>query len=297
MLDSARTLLAGLVDYAGLFPPAALDMERATASYAAYRDGPESWMLGRFVVPAARLDEMERAAAARLPREGEPWRLSAIAADLARDVDRIADFNARHARGEAGLAVVDAIELRLASPEKAAWAASVIGGALVPYYEIPLGGDLPAFVEAIRAAGGRAKVRTGGVTDDAFPAPARLARFMDACVRAGVPFKATAGLHHPVRGSYRLTYEPGSACATMFGFLNVWTAAALLAAGASAADATRALEEAEPDELRLDADGLAWRGRRLTTAQLARVRERVAIAFGSCSFEEPVSELRGMGWI
>ena len=296
MLDSVRTLLAGLVDYAGLFPPAGLGMEEAVANYAAYRMSPDAWALGRFVVPAPRLGELERAARDVMPHERTTaadagWRLSALGAELARDVDRIAEFNRVHSDPANGLAVVDTIEVKIASPEKIAWAAAVIGGSLTTYYEIPIGGDPTLYLDAIRAAGGRAKVRTGGVTADAFPAPARLARFMDSCVRAAIPFKATAGLHHPVRGDFRLTYEPGSARAPMFGFLNVWVAASLLSAGGSAADAARALEETVPQEFHFDADALTWRGHRLTTTHLAAVRERVAVSFGSCSFTEPVEEL------
>ena len=78
----------------------------------------------------------------------------------------------------------------------------------------------------LSAAGARAKVRTGGVTEGAFPASHALARFIQSCADAGVPFKATAGLHHPLRGEYRLTYEPGSPHGMMFGFLNVFLAAA-----------------------------------------------------------------------
>ena len=57
-----RILLRGLIDYAGLFPPASLDMADAVRNYAAYREGEHAWALGRFVVPAARLEEFERVA-------------------------------------------------------------------------------------------------------------------------------------------------------------------------------------------------------------------------------------------
>lgn len=295
MLTSVRTLMAGLIDYAGLFPPAGLGMAEAVSNYAAYRASPRAWALGRFVVPAARLDEMAREAAPHLPREGGAtdgvWRLSALCAEPAQDVHRVADFNERNA----GRAVVDTVELRAAAPDRIAWAASLLTPGLTAYYEIPLGGDPRALVAAIGTAGGRAKARTGGVTEDAFPPAARLARFMQACIERGVPFKATAGLHHAVRGPYRLTYEPGSACTPMFGFLNVWIAAALLRAGGSPADAVRALEETAPDELRFDDGGVAWRGTRIDVARLADVRERVAIAFGSCSFTEPMDEMAALG--
>src|SRR5690606_19531676 len=60
---AARVLLSGIVDYAGLFPPAALTMWSAVQNYAAYRSGVDAWALGRFVAPAVRLHELATAIA------------------------------------------------------------------------------------------------------------------------------------------------------------------------------------------------------------------------------------------
>ena len=77
---SLTTLLAGLVDYAGLFPPAALDMSDAVREYAGYRRGTHAWMLGRFVLPVGRLGEFEAAAATVLPTEpSQAWPLAVLA--------------------------------------------------------------------------------------------------------------------------------------------------------------------------------------------------------------------------
>src|SRR5215217_6839165 len=125
-MESLRTLLCNIVDYAGLFPPAGLAMGPAVDSYAAYRAGEQCWMLGRFVVPVARLDEFEGAARAHLRAAATAWHLSALGnagpgADAAADLDRVEEFNARHAMASAGgAAVIDAIELRAATPERVA---------------------------------------------------------------------------------------------------------------------------------------------------------------------------------
>src|SRR5262245_38924762 len=58
MNPALRALLGGIIDYAGLFPPAQLPLEEAIRNYARYRTEPESWMLGRFVIPATRLKEL-----------------------------------------------------------------------------------------------------------------------------------------------------------------------------------------------------------------------------------------------
>jgi hypothetical protein len=128
------------------------------------------------------------------------------------------------------------------------------------------------------------------VTADAFPDAEIILDFMTACIDAGVPFKATAGLHHPLRGEYRLTYEPGSAKAMMYGYLNVFLAAALLRVGAPRDIARAALLETDPTTLDFGDDAITWRDRKLTARQLHSARE-FAISFGSCSFREPIDEL------
>jgi hypothetical protein len=107
-------------------------------------------------------------------------------------------------------------------------AAERLPAGITAYFEIPIAGDPAGLVSAIAEVGGRAKVRTGGETADLFPGPRDLGRFMQACAEEQVPFKATAGLHHPVRSLHKLTSEPGSDSIVMHGFLNVFIAAALL---------------------------------------------------------------------
>lgn len=294
MTPSARALLASLVDYAGLFPPAALAMDEAVAEYARQRRSPEAFLLGRFVVPAARLSELARAADAHLPEPGagEPWRLSALlGADTGGDAALVDAFN----RASAGRAVVDAVELKAAFPEDADAALQALPPGLEAYVEVPLDGEIDALLRAIAARGARAKARTGGVVAEAIPDPAALARFLVGCARAGVPFKATAGLHHPVRAEQALTYEDGAPRAVMHGFLNVFAAAALARGGASLADVLAVLREETLAALELGPEGLLWRGRAVPTAALAESRRAFATSFGSCSFAEPVAGLRALG--
>jgi len=293
-MQSVRALLHGIVDYAGLFPPAKLDMGDAVRRYAEYHAGPDAWALGRFVLPVARLEEFgEVYDSMREKHRGEPWRLSALTgADLKADVDRIGAFNRDRAR-RAGGAVVDAVELRAASTDEVARAAALLPSGVEAFFEIPVASDPRALVGAIARAGAGAKVRTGGITPDAFPSVEELARFLHACVRADVPFKATAGLHHPLRAEYRLTYEPDSATGTMFGFINVFLAAALFRAGGTIGDAQAMLAETSPAAFRFDDSGVTWRGHRLGNAELEAGRER-AVSFGSCSFREPVDDLQAL---
>jgi hypothetical protein len=140
------------------------------------------------------------------------------------------------------------------------------------------------------------KARTGGVTTDAFPTPAALLDFLVACRDAGVAAKATAGLHHALRGEYPLTYEPGCPRGTMFGFVATFLAAALLRAGHAPAAVAPLLEERDAAAVDVHGDGVAWRGLHASDAALADARRHALVAVGSCSFEEPVGELRALGW-
>jgi len=293
-VNAARALLSGLVDYAGLFPPAALPMDQAVAEYARWRRAPESWMLGRFVLPAGRLAELARAADAHLPEPGagEPWRLSAlVGADVQGEAALVTAFNER----SAARAVVDTVELRAGSADEAETALSALPAGLDAFVEVPLGGDLDAILAVLGTHGARAKARTGGVVPEAIPAPSDVARFIAACARAGVPWKATAGLHHPVRAEHPLTYAGDGPRAVTHGFLNVFAAAALARAGATPADVEAVLCEGDPSALRLGADALAWRHLRASTDEVREARRSFATSFGSCSFAEPVADLRELG--
>src|SRR5439155_26593021 len=146
------------------------------------------------------------------------------------------------------------------------------------------------------AAGVHAKIRTGGTTPDVFPRGEDVVRFMRRCIEAAVAFKATAGLHHPLRAEYRLTYEPGATCAPMFGYLNVFLTAAFMRTGMPDDEARWLLEDTDRDAFAFDDDAATWRDHRIATADLRAARQLLCTSFGSCSFREPVDELAALGW-
>lgn len=298
MTETLRLLLGELIDYAGLFPPAALPMSEAVGNYGEYLKSDQSWMLGRFITPTARLEEFERAADSHLSG-ARPWRLSVLGgSDLAADLRAIAEFNQKHSGAASAAAVIDALEIRatgIGDIEQAMSAVHDSGLAPAVYIEIPIANDPRPLVSAIARAGGRAKARTGGLTPEAFPASGEVARFLAACAAEGAAFKATAGLHHPLRAVHRLTYEPNSVSGLMHGFLNVFLAAAWLRAGLSAEEAVELLEEKNPAAFRFGDEAVDWRDRRLTKEEIINTREGFAVAFGSCSFCEPIEDLRALG--
>ena len=288
MFESVRALLEGVVDYAGLFPPAGLGMAEAVANYHRYLEGPESWMLGRLIVPASRLTEFETALLAA-PRRARR-QVSALAGpDLMATVSQVLAFNA-HVRD----AIIDSIEFKAESTEAIRKAVAGVPPGFLLYAEIPVDPDPGPLIKTIAEAGCRAKMRTGGTLADAFPSTSDVARFIRRCDESKVAFKATAGLHHPLRGDYALTYEPESAVAPMHGFLNVLLAVAFRWAIVADEEMSELLEAPSP-QLTFSRRGIGWRDRWISTAQIQRSRERLAVSFGSCSFKEPVDGLREKG--
>jgi hypothetical protein len=287
-----HTLLHTVVDYAGLFPPAGLDMDAAVRNYATYRSELHAWMLGRFVVPVARLDEMHDASAKAGVLDGEHhWRLSALGgADMAGDVARIREFNA----SATGL-VVDALEVKASDAAEIRRMSEATPPGLRVYVEIPVEEDPRFLVGAIADARLRAKIRTGGVMAEAIPSPEHVARFIRECYATGTGFKATAGLHHPLRAMHPLTYEADPPRAVMHGFLNVFLAAAFLHNGMTVNDTKAFMHRGTVDDVEFTDEHIAWRDYRVSRDELSTIRRRFAISFGSCSFREPVEDLTKAG--
>lgn len=291
-MRALEALLTRIVDYAGLFPPASLDMETAVRNYQSYLAGEQSWMLGNFIVPSRRLAEFTAAFTKVCCEEQEqPWTLSVLCVeeDIRNDAVSIEAF-------QEGAALIAAFETK-AIHAAAAWnQLAALGTGRMRYVEFPpdqAGTVLPVLLEY----GARAKIRTGGVTADAIPSPETIIPFLRACVAQRVAFKATAGLHHAVRGMHRLTYSLSTQVAKTHGFLNFFLAAGLAMTGAVDEALMRTLKEEDRAAFQLDDDWIAWHSQRLNVEQILRLRSKVAIGFGSCSFTEPIDDLKEMGWL
>ena len=149
-----------------------------------------------------------------------------------------------------------------------------------------------AELDAVRAAGCFAKIRTGGLTAEAIPRAEQVAGFIRACAERRLAFKATAGLHHPLRSVQPLTYEANAPRAPMHGFLNVFVASAF--AWHDLRDIEPILAETDLKAFRFN-EQAHWRDRSLSVEQIDSARAQFAHAFGSCSFEEPVQDLEALG--
>jgi hypothetical protein len=291
-MSAAEALLSRIIDYAGLFPPATLDMETAVRNYQQYLGGDYAWMLSNFVLPASRLTEFGEAFNTICCGEQEqPWTLSVVCSgdNPPADLKAMEDF-------QEGAAFIAAVEFKPVHLRSAQAILAALPRGRPRYVEMPpdrAGSLLPA----LAASGARAKLRTGGLAPAAIPSSRTVARFLLECAEAHSAFKATAGLHHAVRGERKLSYDPGSPAAVMHGFLNVFLAAALAYYGSTENGLLETLDETDPTAFQLDDDLITWHDHRMTSDQIERVRADFAIGFGSCSFTEPIDDLKAMEWL
>jgi hypothetical protein len=300
--SARRVFLDGLVDDAGLFPPARLSMADALDARVRARAGLAPWIVGRFVVPASRLGEL------RIELEGRAERLAAsVIVDGTESISLALANLAQAARSAAHVVVLASVECPLArigstSDEAriAAFAAALEGAAFAAtpgvYLEIPLARtQMERAVAALATARTRgfeafAKIRCGGLEASAIPAAERIAAFLRSASDAALPFKATAGLHHALP---RYDVELG---ATTHGFLNLAGAAAFaLLRGFDRETLAAMLSDRDVTHFTLDEDAFRWHGHSAAAAEIARVRASFVHSYGSCSLTEPADDLRDLG--
>ncbi len=293
-LDSVRTLLADIIDYAGLFPPSQLTMPEAVINFATYKNSNYSWMLGRFIVPAARLGEFLESAEDFISRgSSDVWRLSVLAGeDINETLRTVEDFNAKHAPQ----VVIDCLEVKASTVSKIENTVAGLPKGVTAYFEIALKEGFVDLVSALSINGQRAKIRTGGISHDLFPSSHEIVRFVRSCMAANVPFKATAGLHHPIRCFKPLTYAADAPMGTMHGFLNML----LMTGFARESYRGNVLEAVMEDEFEevfaFAPNAVSWRNDHvLDLGQIARLRSKGMNSFGSCSFDEPIADLQKLG--
>jgi hypothetical protein len=261
-------------------------MDEAVHEYARYRSGSNNDLLGRFILPSSRLAEFASAAKSFLNGGTDTWRLSAIVgAGNHVDIDSIAEFN-----GEQLDARIDAVEMPVHSVGEIAWAANHFGKSFALFLEPPLTPDCTNLLLSIEKSHSAAKLRTGGVVSSAIPPATDVLRFIDGCAKVDLSFKATAGLHHAIRGEYPLTYEHDAPRGKMFGYLNVFLTAVFIRAGLPEPALLDLLQEEDPSSIIFSDSGVTWRGNAADARCLAETRKSLAVSFGSCSFTEPVDE-------
>jgi hypothetical protein len=283
MLASLKMLLRSVVDYAGLFPPARLNLPEAMATYDRVHTTAYSWMLGRFVLPIAQLPEFTSCCAQFSLNH---WSLSLILSDRAEtELEQLSAF-------QHDSIAIKSLEFPVLSLQTIDRLLPHLPTGVEAFFELPWN-NLEPYLAALQGTGAFAKIRTGGMTPTAFPTATQLGQFIQACAIAQIPFKATAGLHHPLPGNYRVTYEPDSATATMQGFLNLAIVAALMYHQKITLEAgTLLLKTSSLAQFQATEQGLSWHNYALTGSEMETARQQGFRSFGSCSFHEPVDELK-----
>jgi hypothetical protein len=292
-MESVRVLLSGIIDYAGLFPPSQVSMPEAVINYATYKNSNYGWMLGRFIAPVSRLDEFIESARELASRDANPWQLAVVAGeDIIDTIRKVRLFNKTNGPS----VVCDVIEVKANTISKIENTVSALPKGVVAYFEISTGELLADLVSTIAIKGQRAKIRTGGVTREDFPGSKHIIRFVRTCMAANVPFKATAGLHHPIRCFKPLTYAEDAPQGTMHGFLNVLMMTGFARESYRVSFLEELMEEEFEEVFAFSELGVKWRDEHfLSNPHLSLLRQRGMHSFGSCSFDEPIADLRNLG--
>jgi hypothetical protein len=322
-----------IIDYAGLFPPAQLPMDEAIRNYAEYRKSPDHWILSRFICPAARLRELKMYKDTHF-REGEPFCFSALGrggkdkneflTGIARDLELIREF----IEYNEDRVIVDVFETRLPGDILQDTNSSEISQflntfaavfeentatELTVYYEanfINFGKSWKKMIRSVisgiaehnlyvektgkftsyKSAG--FKLRCGGSEPQMYPTPEQVAITVDSCLKRHLPLKATAGLHHPVRHFNQDTNL------IMHGFLNVFGAAILAEAHHLNVEQIREIiEDKDASNFMFTRRAFAWKNLRASVDEIKTAREKYAVSFGSCSFDEPRHDLRELDFL
>jgi len=299
---SLHALLEHSLDYAGLFPPTNLALEPALQNHAQYVRSPESWMVSGFVLPVGQF-ETARAQLSQFDQK-HPLRVcvlgaktekpSDFSAALKQTVSEIREFSAQNGTK------VSMAQLEMPLPPDADVDLLNSSGSILGQLKLKTFLEAPAekaertismlAEHRMRAMGDDLgfKLRTGGVTEDAFPDAEQIATALVSAAKHRVPIKFTAGLHHPLRKFQ------ASANTKMHGFLNVLGAGILAAEhGWEESPTIEMLEDEDPASFSFDAISFAWREWEITTDRI-KARRRLVTSFGSCSFEEPLEDLRAL---
>jgi hypothetical protein len=298
---SLRALLSKSIDYAGMFPPCSLGLEPALAKQADYLRSSDAWMLSAFVLTVAEFQHTKQLLDRFDPQH--PLRVSALGprTDSAAAFQNAVEKTAGAIRSLSGynvdLVVVNQLEMFLPHEidlPQLREVRSMIMASLPVFWETPVERArrvIELLAEHNSEAGAPAfgcKLRTGGVTADAFPTSDQLAPALVIPATHQVPIKFTAGLHHPVR-QFRDEVQT-----KMHGFLNVLGAAVLAAEHRWDEKQTAAmLEDENPTSFVFDEEFFAWRGWEIDLKALSK-RRKFVTSFGSCSFDEPREDLRAL---
>jgi hypothetical protein len=299
VLDARTAAFAALIDYAGLFPPASLPMANAIAEYGRIRAEDRQWIVGRFLCRTSKLTDLAAAGVTAFRPGERPWEIGVIFDGT--PGESAAESRAFHSEMDPVMTITGA-EARLAEPTLEAVdglldAMLSVSPDVVPFIEVdptyPITEQVSLIANGLsgRRRVGGAKIRCGGITADLFPTTTEVAEFITACTDERLPFKATAGLHEPIRhADKKLGID-------RHGFLNILMASALAEAGSDSETIKAVVTDMDVENFSVSAMFAKWRDNEIPGSALRRIRRTGFVSYGSCDFDEPIEALDDLGFL
>lgn len=309
---TATAFFSSLIDYAGLFPPAALSLDESIKNYRDYLDHPNRWMLSRFVLTQAHLEKLTPSLVS-LFSASKALDLSLVTKNPCSDIpaaaERLRSFPGSTSLGSVEVPLLTGSDFteQIDSCHEALSILAAPGGNISTFFELPLfdGWDeaLPSVCAALSKARQQSrgligfKLRCGGTEPNLIPSPARIAHAISTCATQCVPIKFTAGLHHPFQRSMRRELSNPSVD-SMHGYFNVFFAAfAAHHCAIPAGKVEELLLRSDPADLVFGDEALTWGEITISLDEITKLRSSMVISFGSCSFTEPLEDAARLGWI
>lgn len=323
MQASLKAFMSGIIDYAGLFPPADLPLETAIHNYAKYRKNEDSWMLSRFIIPSIRLEDLNPYE--DLLNEGKPFEFSVLGMrtetvsefqiHLQEVTEAVNQFHEQHPER----VTTDVLEIKL--PREAVFAndpdllreiykdtAETLDQSpntpnyifFEAFFEKNWKKEVGLVLETVADYNAKFsgqnvqnigfKLRCGGVKADIFPSVDELVFTINKVRDNDIAVKCTAGLHHPMR------HYDDSVKTKMHGFFNVFGGAMLSHThNLSEEELAEILNEEDPEHFVFLDEEFRWKEVSVSTDKITHLRKSRLISFGSCSFDEPREDLQKLG--
>lgn len=290
MNNAIYEFMNSIMDYAGLFPPAELSLEKSISNYNHYLKSSENWMLSKFIIPAGILNQIPPLL--KLEKVSDKFSFSVIISDSEKDLENIIKFKKSFSKIEIGALEVKP-QMRLESLlNNIQFIRNEINNDINIFIESSINPDNTLIEELVKLRNQDInigyKLRTGGITQDAFPSPDIIASVIKSCAEKRIPFKATAGLHHP------FTRFDSSVNTKMYGFVNIF-AAGLFAVKflLNETDLIKIITDENPHNFLFE-NNLIWRDYEISSGDISEIRRKYFISFGSCSFDEPREDLKNL---
>jgi len=276
-----------LIDYAGLFPPAKLPIEKAVSNYHYYINSSDSWMLGKFVISASRLHELN-------PFRNQfndqmPLRLSVILSaqqDFNENLAAILDFLSVYdsAGSIEAIEIPTSLHLEYSNIEELEKRL----GKLIIFFEESISEEPSTLLDELQwmqplfSSNFGIKLRMGGNSSESIPQVGQTAKVIEECRNRGLYIKFTAGLHSPIT-----EFSPNTRL-FKYGFFNVFVASIMTYCRDVDNNIIQSiLLEKDPSNFIISAVGLSWRNFVVSSLEINIARNLFASSFGSCSFDEP----------